>query len=92
MTFRIPACTCSDYQLYQVGCDCEAGDPVAHVSCWPEGVARGRAATFKCRSSYAELEAQRRYGPNAKVFSVYVEPEHPAPLTREYINMMSRDS
>jgi len=88
---RFPNCSCSEDQLRLVGCDCEACDPVAIISCWPTGKAQGRPATFSCRRSYAEIEARCRYGRDAKVFSVYVAPANPEPFSPEYIRMMSRD-
>lgn len=92
LPIRDSACTCTDHQLIHVGCDCEASDPVASISCWPTGKAQGRPETFKCRRSYAELEARARFGRDAVVFSVYVAPAQPESFSPEYIREMSRDS
>lgn len=87
---RDSTCTCSDHQLIHVGCDCEAGDPIVFVSCWPTGKAQGRAQSFRCRGSYADVEARRLYGQDAKVFAMIALPKQDRPFTAEYIREMSQ--
>ena len=87
---RDSACTCCDDQLRHVGCDCEAGDPLARVACWPTGRAQGRPETFVTRGSYAELEARRRHGRDARVFSVTRLPTQPETFSAAYIREMSQ--
>ena len=84
------ACTCSDRQLEQVGCDCDASDHEVSVSCWPTGVAMGRPDTFKCLSQKAQYEAFRRHGSDVKIFSIVdMTPYKNEKLSDEYCRSMS---
>jgi hypothetical protein len=102
--FTIPACRCSDYQLTQVGCDCEherawIAAPKDTVAVWPRGyAAEDGTRSFKVLAGTprAEVEQKAReiWGSFASVAYVtpapkFGPPEHFSP---EYIRMMSRDS
>ena len=103
MTYPLPACTCSDRQLEQVGCDCEhqrawAAAPKATVHVWPRGYAhQDGTRSFKVvdGSPAAEIEQQafRAFDHFAAVAYVTRAPKlgpH-KPISEAYQRAMSRN-
>jgi hypothetical protein len=73
---RIPGCRCSEYQLDQVGCECQ----LVRVAVWPRGYADDAGLQIMSITEHANphTEAARRFGPMARVHRV--QRDQPAPV------------
>ena len=89
------ACTCSVYQLAQVGCDC-GFEEVITIKVWPRGYAHEDGLTTVKLPGNADVDAElrKRFGSFFKVWSRHdtrdvVRPVEP--VSEEYARMMSRN-
>lgn len=103
MAYPLPACTCSERQLEQVGCDCEnarawAAAAKATVHVWPRGYAHTEGTReFKVVDGTPRAEIERQavtaFGSFARVAYVTPAPKlgPPAPISEAYRRAMSRN-
>ena len=102
MTFRIPACTCSDQQLNLVGCECLA-------SYTPNERARFAPTTYEVeirtpkgwvrhfgfadkRAAWEFIKSQGLTAADKAEKWIAWQAKDAKPFTNEYVAMMSRDA
>jgi hypothetical protein len=72
-------CTCSEYQLYQVGCDCEASYDAVVVHVWKDGYASDNKGKLYIEGGLnVEAEVRKVFGSFAKVYHSYKPNQGPA--------------
>lgn len=95
---RFENCTCSEYQLAQVGCDCGAEQawieaPKLTVEVWPNGYANSagtRSIKMLATATEAQINAEVRRLYSFGSISSIRRPSTVAPVSEEYARMMTK--